>query len=618
MSKYTILVNILDKIIRDAPLEFARYRSSRVNIESLNQIRSRAYIHLFLLVRFGITDFRERERLITDGSRDGGVDAYFIDQTNKKIIFVQSKFRTNQNNFQEKEMELSEILDMHIDRIAEGFETSEDGYEYNGKIKGLIRDIRNIPDSGRYKYEVYILANLKGVSQSQLKKITGGFSCTVFDHSRTYQELVFPVVQGTYYNNEDLTLYISLSNKENPSITYEVQTLYGNCDVTVLFVPTIEIAKALSKYRNSILKYNPRSYLELNQNEVNKEIAETIKSNNVNEFALYNNGITILSSKTDVNVRIGQQRKAQLIIKHPQIINGGQTAFTLSRIYDDNEDVNPENIFKNKEVLVKVITIHDENTENYNRLIENISKSTNRQTSVDEADRRSNDEIQILVQDEIFKKYGYLYERKKGEFADGIRNGYISKDQIVNRELFIRLCKCCDSKPSEARGMNSKSLFSEHNFSSTLNDISRCDEYMTAYNIYIELQKIAKDKQKDKADKYGFIEYGYAIRYAKFAVITGCMTVFASVESESFQMYKKILSIVLDKWIDFEQSVPLTIRNNSYINAIRGENGKIMKQFDYDGYYKGQTVSIDVIEYFQKIVDANTIDILKGDISRDL
>ena len=73
--------------------------------------------------------------------------------------------------------------------------------------------ISQIPDIGRWKYEVAILANVPGqVSPSQLKKLTGGYPAILYNHNRVYQELVFPVVQGTYYNPSELRLTINLSN----------------------------------------------------------------------------------------------------------------------------------------------------------------------------------------------------------------------------------------------------------------------------------------------------------------------------------------------------------------------------------------------------------------------
>ena len=88
-------------------------------VEKLNQARSRAFIHLFLKVRFGLLDFLERERVVTDEFNDGGIDAYFIETDTKKVYFIQSKFRTVQDNFIEKEITLDEILRMDVDRINE-------------------------------------------------------------------------------------------------------------------------------------------------------------------------------------------------------------------------------------------------------------------------------------------------------------------------------------------------------------------------------------------------------------------------------------------------------------------------------------------------------------------
>lgn len=84
MSKFDTLINILDRIRLEAPAEATRYRPKQEELEKLNQARSRALIHLYLKVSFGILEFKERERYITDKSQDGGIDAYFIDKEDKK------------------------------------------------------------------------------------------------------------------------------------------------------------------------------------------------------------------------------------------------------------------------------------------------------------------------------------------------------------------------------------------------------------------------------------------------------------------------------------------------------------------------------------------------------
>ena len=332
MSNYDTLVSILDVLRNEAPVTYTRYYPPDTDLEKVNQARSRALIHLFLKVNFGIIDFASRERLITDGPYDGGIDAYYIDGDLKKILFLQSKFRTSEDNFNTKEISLDELLNMDVNRIVRGEQSDENGNEYSGKIKQLLRDISEIPDIGRYDYEVVILANLKEKTQSKLIKLTGGFATEIFDYERTYSDLVFPVVTGTYYNPAELKIYLNLTNNTSSSarVGYQVKTQYKVCEISVLFVPTIEIAKAMHQYKNSILRYNPRSYLEMANNSVNREIAKSITDVTTNEFAIYNNGITFLSYETKFNETIGQKDLAQLIITQPQISNGGQTAFTLS------------------------------------------------------------------------------------------------------------------------------------------------------------------------------------------------------------------------------------------------------------------------------------------------
>ena len=161
---------------------------------------------------------------------------------------------------------------------------------------------------------------------------------------------------------------MSLTNKEGNEgrIGYTVNTELSDCKILVTFVPLIEIAKILDRYKNSVLKYNPRCFLGLKNNQVNPQIANTVKNKSTNEFALFNNGITILSDDTQINSQVAKKDRAQLIITNPQIINGGQTAFTLSSLYEECIFNDNYSIFNEKEVLVKIITFiaDDQNNEN--------------------------------------------------------------------------------------------------------------------------------------------------------------------------------------------------------------------------------------------------------------
>lgn len=433
LTSYDMLLNILDRIIEEAPEKYSKlYEKDRSKTEQYNSSLSRAFIHMFLKVRFDILNFEEREHYVTDGSNDGGIDGYYIDKNNKLIYLIQSKFRVNEKNFREKEISMRELLSMDIKRITGGEAVDENGNEYRGKIKQLQRELSDIDDLPRYGFKVIVFANLKGISETDLTRLTGGFKVEVIDNEKCYSDFVFPIISGTYYSKSDLVIQIDLSNKLANKISYTVETAIGECDITVLFVPTLEIGKFMSKYKNSILRYNPRSYLGFKFQAVNKNIAESITEKKTNEFSLFNNGITLLSEETSISEQVAQKGVAKLIVKNPQIINGGQTSFTLSRLYEDNDD---KTIFDKKEVLLKIITL-PEVANNKEDLIEKISNATNHQTPVSPSDRFSNQPEQIELQKVIFNNFGMLYERKEGEFSDGITKGYINEKDIIDRSLF--------------------------------------------------------------------------------------------------------------------------------------------------------------------------------------
>ncbi|WP_207459002.1 hypothetical protein [Azospirillum sp. SYSU D00513] len=178
MSKYSMMVRILDKICEEAigTKYEQKYNPPKSDNEKVNQARSRAFVHLYMKVSFGVLDFKEREECITDGAYDGGIDGYYLDHEAKTVYFIQSKFRTTEDNFESKSIKLEEILVMDINRILEGEECDEAGNEYNGKIKGMLRAIVKIDDLARYRYKVIILANVNKISDSKLRMLSGGYA----------------------------------------------------------------------------------------------------------------------------------------------------------------------------------------------------------------------------------------------------------------------------------------------------------------------------------------------------------------------------------------------------------------------------------------------------------
>ncbi|MCI8267610.1 MAG: hypothetical protein HFH78_14455 [Lachnospiraceae bacterium] len=586
MNKYDTLLNILDNICNTAPDNFKSYCLQEKSEDEKNQIRSKAFIHLYLLVKFGLEDFKSRHDLITDGIADGGLDAYFIDAETKYIYLFQSKFRTNSQNFENKDISVDELMAMEIDRIVEGKIESEDGNTYNRKIQGFQKKLSDICDLPRYKFKIIILANLK--SDKLLNKLFGSYERDIFNYQRTYKELVFPMCSSTYYKNENIVVKMEVEGKIE-EVTETFATSFGNCNVTLLFVPIINIAQIINKYKNSILEFNPRNYLSMSKNPVNKGIKESACESNC-DFTLLNNGITMICSQYESTTRTGKSNTTKITIDNPQILNGGQTAYTLSKILDTEENCFEK--MQGKKVLLKVISIYkdDQSETDYRTFVNKISDATNKQTKIDEADRRANNEIQVKLQNDIYEKYGLYYERKAGEFEEALSKGLIYKDMIIKRDVLLKTLWAYNGKCGEARNYSGDKIFNKDVFDEIMLGNVTAEITIYSYRIHKELMEL--DKLYKKQD-YNSSEWGGAIRYGKFAVISAYAILFPCLDLEDDEeVLRENTKKVLEMWKKFEEFVREREENKRYF----------CNQDEFVNYYKSSNVDKDVADYFRQFI----------------
>lgn len=589
---YMTLCNVLNSLCKEAPSDLQVYHPKSGNHEAAILAKSRALLHLYLKARFGLISFEDREKYITDGPHDGGIDAFYIDESSKKIHILQAKFRANSKNFSDTEISANELLKMDVKRITGGEKQNEDGVAYNSRItKGLQKSLRALTDIGRYDYKIVILGNTNKISTSTLKKIIDGFEVEEFPHDRIYNELLFPVVNGTYFSEPNLTIEINLTNSGQSHLDYDVRARDQKINIKLLFVPTSEVGRISSKYKNSILKYNPRSFLELSKNPVNQEIQSSIDNNQGNEFSLFNNGVTIISDQTSVNSNTAKINKGQIVLKNPQLINGGQTAFTLGRIYERCETEKDFSKFKGKEVLLRVISFVGKqvpaNIIDRLHLIAEVSKASNSQTKVDEADRRSNDEIQLKLQKHFFEEYGLYYERKKGEFSDGLHSKYIEAILLVNRDKLIRVCLSSEYRISQARSSITKFYKSPEELEALfkLPDVAK---YAYGYQVNQLIEDEKKKAPSTQGDRYHTKQYGQGLRYGHYAILAAAI----NVGQPNAVTPEHSLNMIMQQWNEFESWVIARESNKGY-----GVN----ESFDYANYYKGSTVGSDLKSYKFKI-----------------
>ena len=137
------------------------------------------------------------------------------------------------------------------------------------------------------------------------------------------------------------------------------------------------MADIYDKYGSKLLEGNVRSFLSTKV-AVNKKIRGTIL-NNPQMFFAFNNGIS--ATAMDVEIEDTNHGRFITFVRDFQIINGGQTTASISNArYKDKADLS--SIF----VQMKLTSIDESTPEESDELIRNISRSSNSQNKVSDAD----------------------------------------------------------------------------------------------------------------------------------------------------------------------------------------------------------------------------------------
>ncbi len=484
-------------------------------------------------------------------------------------------------------MRHDDLLKIQLQRITKGQQIDvESRAPYNEQIRRFQRTLSKLKKISSYKYKIVLLGNTSSIKPEHIERLCERKPVEHYDFHRVYKQLVFPLVQASYYGNPDLVVRIShrYIRQEKDHLDYVVTTRAHRTGVKLLFVPAGEIGRVLFTYKNSILTFNPRSFLELQTNPVNKEIRNSVVSTSLNEFALFNNGITMISDECNINPNIGKRGWAEMELTNPHIVNGGQTAYVLSRIYEDMKKgrLSPTT-FKGKEVLLRVIELGADIRSNRGRanLIDAISKASNAQSKVDEADRRSNEPLQIDLQIRFFDQHGLFYERKRGEFADGINQSYIRRELLVRRDLLMRVALSVEGKVSLAKS-GIRKFFTEAGFKSSPLKVSETTRYVYGYEVLrllTQLKRVPANKGPS-----GLRKYGTVLRHGQYALISVAVNQCLSLNLTP----DEAVELLLPQWKAFERWVEGRSWNSAYFVGPGG---------GFISYYKGATVNDDVTKY---------------------
>ena len=227
-------------------------------------------------------------------------------------------------------------------------------------------------------------------------------------------------------------------------------------------IPGTLLADIYDRYGSSLLEGNVRSFLSTKV-AVNKKIRTTILQQPERFFA-YNNGIS--ATALDVQFERNEQGMFLVSARDFQIINGGQTTASLSSArfnYKDKADL--EVIFVQMKLTVIKRTLEDEAA---TTLVQNISRSSNSQNKVSDADFFSTHPFHVQME-RCSQRLGargtgglqfetkWFYERARGQYLQkqmrmtpGEKKKFLlqnPKDQLITKTDLAKVRNTWDGLP---------------------------------------------------------------------------------------------------------------------------------------------------------------------------
>ncbi|MEU4206796.1 AIPR family protein [Rothia terrae] len=265
------------------------------------------------------------------------------------------------------------------------------------KDSQVSRAIKRIQDSGMFQSEIDL--NLHGKSEIQKTKEFIGGPKNVIIHFPRKQSI--PATEGIN------------------------QAFIGVISAT-------EIIKLISEngmLRENIFDDNVRLY-QGERNDVNRNIQETLASDQKNKFPFLNNGITLVARKVDL-------RSEDLTISNYSIINGCQTSNEIFNwwVNLDHDDIHIEDSAKNIFVPLKIIETESD------EILSEITISANRQTPIKDTDIQSSSKIAKQVE-EYFEQTGKdgMRYRRQSVFD---KDYDVAKLRIVDTQSLNRAIASC-------------------------------------------------------------------------------------------------------------------------------------------------------------------------------
>jgi hypothetical protein len=186
-------------------------------------------------------------------------------------------------------------------------------------------------------------------------------------------------------------------------LCFKLEDRPGKPRCWIVGVPLEEVNRLYHEHGTGLLARNVRLFAG-KRTPANSAMADTLSSDaERSNFFYYNNGLCIVVSRIDKETY--DNGRSLIGLHDPQIVNGGQTYFTVGHAEDDR--------LKGASVLARIICPPSE--EKGEQFTDTVIRSTNTQTPVDSRDFHANDARQKSLTDKFSRLTpSWFYEPKVG------------------------------------------------------------------------------------------------------------------------------------------------------------------------------------------------------------
>ncbi|MBE5862402.1 MAG: AIPR protein [Lachnospiraceae bacterium] len=365
-----------------------------------------------------IPDYEQCYSVGKNGRKSYRVDAYAFDDYDYSMSLFIADFEGSETiNIitRTESVTLFDKLYSFVDGCLNG--NFRNSIEISTPVYDLVERLVNLEHTIR-KFRFFILTDKEmseKISSIETSEINGvPIEYNIWDMRRLFR------VMGTGEGHEPVMIdFMEIANKGLPCL--EASDV-SNDDIKCLLcvIPGEILADLYDKYGSTLLEGNVRSFLSV-KGKVNKNIRKTIieaDGETKRMFFAYNNGISATATSVQISELDGV--KYIMAINNLQIVNGGQTTASLSNTrFKDKADLSGIYV----QMKLTVIPDHDQ----AQVLIPKISRGSNSQNKVSDADFFSNHEFNIRMQQISRRIYApavnglqyethWFFERSRGQY----------------------------------------------------------------------------------------------------------------------------------------------------------------------------------------------------------